>query len=225
MQAKQVTCTSVKSFKPQGNNVLFYGYIREMAHGQTKLSIFNVPERVGGWERERERLFLSLPPPSLMNYQCFEVISMQGPDSKLGPLCHPCRHMSSIIRHQIPLPSVFFPQVLVESVWICILILIEKTYKSTNQKQWFRLIVILLSCFSIKCFENGICSVLYSGTSLLQVTETLKLWLFNYSASKCSLTNVYISKILQSMYSKGQSCYFVMCTELPLNNGFTIYRV
>lgn len=42
MQAKQVTCTSVISFKLQENNVVFYGYIREMAPGQTKLSIFNV---------------------------------------------------------------------------------------------------------------------------------------------------------------------------------------
>lgn len=42
-QAKQVTCTSVMSFKLQGNNVLFYGYIRDMAPGQTKLSIFNAP--------------------------------------------------------------------------------------------------------------------------------------------------------------------------------------
>lgn len=55
--AKQVTCTSVINVEPQGNNLLFYGYIREMAWGQTKLSIFNVCvcvcEEVD--ERETER--------------------------------------------------------------------------------------------------------------------------------------------------------------------------
>lgn len=86
-----------------------------MAQGQTGLSIFNVAVcteqmrvREGGRERESESqggseietnklffhaLLLSLP-PSLMNYQCFEVISMQRPDSKLGSQPLPCRHMS-----------------------------------------------------------------------------------------------------------------------------------
>lgn len=43
IQANQVTCTSVMSFRLRGNIVLFYGYIKEMAPGQTKLSIFNAP--------------------------------------------------------------------------------------------------------------------------------------------------------------------------------------
>lgn len=68
-----------------------------MAQGQIRLSIFNVAVCVqSGWGRKRGReiqtnklffftLHLSASlPPSLMNYQCFEVISMQGPDSKLG---------------------------------------------------------------------------------------------------------------------------------------------
>lgn len=56
------------------------------------LCVYRADER--GREAERYRLinfffFFTLPlsaslPPSLMNYQCFEVISMQGPDSKLG---------------------------------------------------------------------------------------------------------------------------------------------
>lgn len=63
-QAKQVTHTSVKSFKLEGNNVLLYGYIRGMAQAQTKLSIFNVPVCVcvcvhmcvDGWVRGRVRV-------------------------------------------------------------------------------------------------------------------------------------------------------------------------
>lgn len=107
MQAKQVTCTSVIRFKLQENNVVFYGYIREMAPGQTKLSIFNVLMYVrlcvcvcmcveGGMRWRQVKLFsLSLfhcLSSSLMNYQCFEVISMQRPDSKLGSQTYPCRH-------------------------------------------------------------------------------------------------------------------------------------
>lgn len=82
-----------------GNNVPLHGYIRKIAQGHTKLSIFNAPVCIVRSVREREtcKLFLhSLPlslPPSLMNYQCFEVISMQRPDSKLGSQPVPCRHM------------------------------------------------------------------------------------------------------------------------------------
>lgn len=80
-----------------GNNVRLHGYIRKIAQGQTKLSIFNAPVCIVRSVRERlANFFHSLPlslPPSLMNYQCFEVISMQRPDSKLGSQPVPCRHM------------------------------------------------------------------------------------------------------------------------------------
>lgn len=104
IQANQVTCTSVMSFRLRGNNVLFYGYIKEMAPGQTKLSIFNAPVcscvcicvLMEDWER-LVKVFLALFQPhsfshtlSLMNYQCFKVIIMQRPHSKL----HPCRRMN-----------------------------------------------------------------------------------------------------------------------------------
>lgn len=131
MQAKQVTCTSVKSFKPQGNNVLFYGYIREMAPSQTKLSIFNVPVCVGGWERERKREKL---PPSFL-----DELSMLWSNQYAGSRFEVGMTVSSLQTHELhsQAPNFtacsLFPQVLLGGTWICILILIEKSYKSTNK--------------------------------------------------------------------------------------------
>lgn len=50
-----------------GNNVLLRGYIREIAQGQTKLSILNVPVCIVRSVRERERLAnFFFPTPSLL---------------------------------------------------------------------------------------------------------------------------------------------------------------
>lgn len=100
---KQVTCSSVISFRLQGNNVLFYGYKRKMAPGQTKLSIFNVPACMcmnvcrKRHENETSQTFFFLSPTasSLLWWiiSALKTSVCRGQIQNWDHRLYPCRHV------------------------------------------------------------------------------------------------------------------------------------